>query len=1216
MKNRALIERLQDDQAHRWRDGDHVLVEAYLQAHPALRADHEGLLDLINHEVLVREASGERPHLEEYQRRFPELKGPLRELFEVHAVLEAEVPPATGSAASALATGPFDGTAAADQTLPADLPGYEILRELGRGGMGVVYLAWQAGLKRLAALKMIRGGDAATPEARARFHTEVEAVARLEHPNIVRIYEVGEQDGRPYFAHEYVDGGSLTAQLQGVPQPPRRAADLVETLARAVHLAHQRGVVHRDLTPNNVLLSGTGQPKIADFGLAKLLVGEGCAQTQSGAILGTPSYMAPEQALGHSKAVGPATDVYALGAILYEALTGRPPFAGETPLDTLRQVIEADPVPPRRLQPKVPPDLETICDHCLHKDAARRYPSAEALADDLRRFLNAEPIRARPVSARERAVKWARRRPAVAGLLALSLLLALGGFGLVTWQWREVSEARDSAVNAWESEKAQHAETDQARQAEQRQRAAADLARQREGEERLRFQVLSASLLRDQGLRLCGEGDCGRGLLFLDRALQLAPPEDPGLCHAIRTNLAAWQGEVHPVKALLGHDGGALAASWSGDGRVIATSGRDRKVRLWESPSGRLLRTISCNHTVTAVALSPDGKTLLTAARETAQLYEVATGASLGKPLKHDAPILALAFSPDGKQVLTGDKGGAVHVWEAAAGRWLKGPFQHGGPVRVLAFHPRSSTTFLASGEDGRAYVWNTATGQKLPEALVHDKKITAAAYSPDGRTIVTASADYTARLWEAATGLPVNGAAVIRHAGAIKAVAFSPDSRWVVTGGSDREARLWGARTGTPLRRPLVTTGPVEAVAVSPDGYTVLTGSADQRACLWDAATGEMLGSALPHQSEVIRVALSPDSATVLTLSRDRAVRLWQTAVLQPPRAPLRVGSVVTAVALSPDGRTALTGSVGGRVERWDVATGASTDMPPLEHPMQIRSLAFSPDGETIVTGCEDKLARLWHAATGVVLPNRFPHPDRVRAVSLSPDGQILLTGCEDGHARLWAMSTGKLLKRQPNKHGAAVYAAVFSPDGRRFLTGSEDRIAQLWDTASAKPIGPPLVHHGTIRSVAFSPDGKTLLTGAADRTARLWWAESGQPLGPPLLHPHNVLAVAFGVDGRMILTGCQDGLARLWDAAGLRPLGRSFRHRNAVNGVALGRDGTVLTGSADGTARLWTVPQPLSEEAHRISARVKGLVGMELDVAGAVVALDLEGWQRQLRP
>ncbi len=308
--------------------------------------------------------------------------------------------------------------------LPA-VPGYEMLGELGQGGMGVVYLARQVALNRLVALKMLRHVGPAAAAERDRFRREAEAVAALAHPNIVLIHEVGEFQGRPFFSLEFLRGGSLHRRLGGKPVEARQAAAWLEPLARAMHYAHEQGIVHRDLKPGNVLLGTDGTPKVTDFGLAKW-VGVDSAHSQDGVVMGTPSYMPPEQAQGHHHDIGPLADVYALGAILYECLTGRPPFLGPTPMHTAAMVLQTDPTPPRRLNESVPRDLETICLKCLEKEPARRYPSAGELGDDLRRFRNGEPVRARPAPAWERGWKWARRRPAAAGLAALSAAVALG----------------------------------------------------------------------------------------------------------------------------------------------------------------------------------------------------------------------------------------------------------------------------------------------------------------------------------------------------------------------------------------------------------------------------------------------------------------------------------------------------------------------------------------------------------------------------------------------------------------------------------------------------------------------------------------------------------------------------------------------------------------------------------------------------------------------
>jgi serine/threonine-protein kinase len=351
-----------------------------------------------------------------------------------------------------------------DTPLP-QVPGYEVEAVLGRGGMGVVYRARHVRLNRTVALKMLLAGAYAGPRDLARFLREAEAEAGLRHPHIVQVHDVGEHDGRPYFTMEFVEGGSLAQKLRGAPQPGRQAAALVATLAGAIQVAHQGGVVHRDLKPGNVLLAADGTPKISDFGLARRLEG-GAGLTQSGVPMGTPSYMAPEQARGQTRGVGPAVDVYALGAILYELLTGRPPFRGETPAETVLQVINQDPAPPSRLNARVPRDLETICLKCLHKDPQRRYPTAAALAGDLQRFLRGEPIAARPAGLPERLGKWVRRRPGWAALLAASLLVAAALVGMGFWlvaqraherqaveaDLKEAADLRDSA--RWEEARA------------------------------------------------------------------------------------------------------------------------------------------------------------------------------------------------------------------------------------------------------------------------------------------------------------------------------------------------------------------------------------------------------------------------------------------------------------------------------------------------------------------------------------------------------------------------------------------------------------------------------------------------------------------------------------------------------------------------------------------------------------------------------------------
>jgi hypothetical protein len=410
-----LLAVLRVDQAERFRLGQWVRAETYLQACPAVAHDPERAVDLIFAEFLLREEQGERSALEEYLQRFPQHAAELKLQLELHQAMATHQEPPAGGAGHTVTLGDrreFESSRPS-QELP-EIPGYEILGVLGRGGMGVVYRAWQQELNRPVALKMVHAGAQASPAILARFRIEAEAVARLQHQNIVQIHHIGQHVAAPFLVLELVEGPSLAQRAAGTPQPARWAAELVETLARAIHAAHQQGVVHRDLTPANVLLTADGIPKITDFGLAKLLIGGGDLRTQTGELLGTPSYMAPEQAASRHRAIGAATDIYALGAILYKLLTGRPPFQAESPLETLHQVVSDEPVAPSRLRPKLPGDLETICLKCLRKEPAQRYSSALALAEDLGRYLDGRPILARRSGRFERAWRWCRRNPGLA----------------------------------------------------------------------------------------------------------------------------------------------------------------------------------------------------------------------------------------------------------------------------------------------------------------------------------------------------------------------------------------------------------------------------------------------------------------------------------------------------------------------------------------------------------------------------------------------------------------------------------------------------------------------------------------------------------------------------------------------------------------------------------------------------------------------------------
>jgi eukaryotic-like serine/threonine-protein kinase len=1211
------LSRLQEELRGRWARGERVLVEDFISELPAIIKEPDDILDLIYHEVLVREGLGEKPGLDEYLGRFPQFIPQLRDQFEVHQALKfTEWPGASGTHEIGWeATFPAESWVATGAG--PSIPGYEVIRELGRGGMGVVYLAWQTGLKRLVAVKMVLAGEYSRPRDRDRFRAEAAAVARLEHPNLVKIHETGELEGYPYFSMEYVDGGRLADTLKGTPLPPRRAAQLVETLARATEAAHERGVIHRDLTPANVLFTSAGEPKIVDFGLAKLTIG-GTGRTVTGDILGSPSYMAPEQASGHSNEVGPAADVYALGAILYDMLTGRPPFKGESVLATLALVVNDEPVSPSRLQPKVPRDLETVCLKCLSKDPSRRYPTAAGLADDLRRYLAGEPVRARPIGAVSRAARWARRRPGIAALLAVSATCAIAAFTVVAWKEGEARQAQRRA--------------EQSEAAEKKQRISAESARAREAEQRHLYQGLSAALLRDRGLRHCDDGDIGRGLLWLAQSLKLVADDDRNLQHAIRTNIAGWQGQVHPLTAVLEHSKRVLAAGWGPDVGTIITAGADKAAHLWDARTGHDSgRTLRLTRAVTAAAFSSDGTRILTAAGQEVRLWKAVDGEPAlreGLDLGKGGQLLAHAFSRDGRRLMTSTRRGEttwLQSWLLETGKRIGTEIELGAGILRVTFSP-DGEAFVTAGDDRDvvAQLWRTAERKPVRGLHEHSGRVTSVAFNPmGGRSFVTGSYDQTCRLWESASGEPLGLA--VRHSGAVRAVAFSSNGKTILVGGQDRLAQLWSLKDNTPLGPAMRHPAAVKSVAFSPDGLFALTVSWDQ-VRLWDAGTGELLGAPLPHMREIVDASFSPGGESVLTRSRDTTVRIWSTAPLHPAGLRLRHKGWVTAVAFHPTAGEFLTGVGGseGKALSWSSTPGRQPEVA-LDGLGPILSLAYRPDSKVFAAGTRDRRVWIGGAASA---SNREPLvlDDRVWAVAFSPDGRTILIGTEKGRAEFWDLAT-RQKRPGPLRHEKAVYAVAYSPDGRTVLTGSEDMTARLWDAATHLPLGDALAHQGTVYAVAFQPpDGQVVLTGSDDATARLWQTATGRPVGEPLQHPARVLSVAFSPDGRIMATGCGDGAARLWDAATGHPIGCPLLHHGPVRAVAFGprpRESAattagwiLITGSEDMTARVWDAPLPAVESPEQLMRSLQVANGMILDSHGVAESLAPGVWQQLRSP
>jgi len=1070
-------------------------------------------LDAIIAQYYYLEEKGETPDHEQFIARYPEHQQALSEFFADLDMFEnskhldrnelAPEPSNTGNMLWEKSTARLD---------VRYFGVYEILQELGSGGMGVVYKARHARLRKHVALKLIRAGEFATECEVKMFLAEARAAAKLDHPGIVAVHEVGMHAGRHFYSMDYVAGGSLSNLHRDEPVAARRAADLVKQMAEAIHYAHEKGIVHRDLKPANILLTTGGVPRITDFGLAKRLWADQdsmeAACTVTGQVLGTAGYMSPEQATGKSRLVGETSDTYSLGAVLYALLTSRAPFVGESQVDTIQQVIETEPIAPRLLNPSIPRDLETICLKCLSKERLERYSTAQLLADDLQRFLDGRPVLARPISHSARAWRLCKRYPVVTGLsatVALSLL-----FGILISLFF-ANEARRGA----EENRLLASKEFQAREVAERNQSRAET---------------NARLARKH---------------LYSAQMSLAQSE--------------WNaGRVGAVQNLLNQ---YTPVSGEEDFRGF-------EWYYWKRCCESELRCFN-GHTsfVSSVAYNPNGTAIVSAAHDgTVMVWSASTGEPLQTLVGHSDAVKCAVFSPDSALVASGSWDGTVRLWDATSGKQIRLPLQHSGKVESVAFSPNGST-LAAAARDGMIYIWNVISGELVAEMGIPQSFACSLAYSSDGSRLVSTHSN-VAKIWDVNTGLATH--TLTGHEGQVMRVAISPDQRTIATAGYDGTLKLWNASTGDGTLTLTGHEGAVNWVCFSPDSLKLASASSDRTIKIWNINSRDEVLTLNGHASYVAGVAFSPDGNQIVSAGWDHKVRLWDPNRRQEFTTLGETGFITRSVRFSPDTKTLVAGSDDGTIRRWSVEKRAKADSV-KGHDGAVTCIEISPDGKWIASAGVDGAVKLRSGENFIDDRTFQGHTGSIRCVRFSPDGAWLVSASTDQTLVIWDVHSGKLL-RTLSGHTGGVRSAAFSEDGLRIASAAADHTIRIWEAATGRTLQILEGHTQSVESIAFARDGTRLASGSSDQTVRMWDLTKSQELLKLVGHAAGIHAVALSPDDKRIASASGDGTLKLWDSntgGEMLTLKGQSRHLYDVHFSSNGM--FIASSNYDGSIQVW---------------------------------------------
>ncbi|MES2705819.1 MAG: protein kinase [Verrucomicrobiota bacterium] len=1044
-----------------------------------------------------------------------------------------------GMGASLAMTGHHQNT---ENEFPIEFGEYTLMAEIGHGSSGRVFSAKHRELGRQVAVKILAGGGLASRDFVQRFRNEARAAASLDHPFIVPVYEVGEHEGQSFLAMRLFEAGSLARQMAKDPRrfsDSQKAARLISTLSRAVHFAHQHGILHRDLKPGNVLLDAKDQPFVTDFGLARLTE-QDSTLTRTNAVLGTPAYMAPEQAKG-GLPVTTSADVYGIGAVLYEMLTGMPPFAGGTTYETVRLLLNTEVRRPSAIVPGLDRNVETICLKCLSKEPAARYASAEALAEDLDRYLRGEPILARPVSALVHFLKWVNRHRALSAASAAAVISLISGVTLLALTNAKLEKTRSSLARQTEHQRQDlirlRVDTGN-RQAEEGDgyAALASFAEaaaldgelpERLEEHAFRFSA-SLSLLPD--LLFSWEHEAKvTDVAFNPDGTRLVTASFDRTARIFNTR------DGSPVARPLPHSAIVWSAAFVDKGAKVITRTVDGDVQLWLADSGApaagpfrgRAAMLWEDGLEQQVAISPDGSLFAVLLPDGVQLRRIADGSPSGAPIVCGDLPNAAVFNPDGRRLAILCEKGLGRIYDLSVQP----------PAKLREFH---GVTGWRSGqwtaEGDRLAMTNchfgvgilTENADPAPDQFRHSSMVLGCSWTPDDSRLLTWSYDTTLRFWDPLTGQPLQ--AVMRHRGPAFCAMLNPQGTLLASGGFDGTAKLWNPMTGEHQGALLRHGGALHRTVWSPDGMRLATASEDGTARLWSLASAGARGDWLPAKNEPVqRVSFSPDGAhaAVLTLGRNAFIYKASTAgqepvVLPHPHRPISAGW--------PDSRHLITAGADGSLREWRVPEGDLVrewrrDPLPPDMGKRIPEPDLSPDGSMMAFATNEHAPLIYDSRSGKMLHRLGDRPAYLR---WSPCGRFVLT-LDRGNAIIWEAASGRTVSsaRLPPHSNITVagrgakYLACATWNYAVFVIGAAD----------GRIVAGPMPHQADVQNMAFSDDGRTLTTVALDKSVRMWSTITGEALTPSIRLPEYATHVAVHPGGRMILPACNDGHAPLFE-------------------------------------------------------------------------------------